>query len=388
MSKHLFAIMTTPYGTAANNRGENDGNITTLQKLLWKNEVHTTVSAEAIRWALRYYWQQLDEASVNRFWDNDKTDHRWQDPKWLGWNPDATNGVVYDDDDVLGFMEALAASKENDIAYAIPQRQRDLGEDVTAAEEEGDPKKVEKAQKKLEDFGKNLAKLEEKWKSLSEIPPSDDEKIKATISSLEREIKKLRKNMGLKGVTLNRRGALEVTRAISLSPFEGDITFNAKSGEKTTTSLYGTEVHATRYQYGIALTPDFLRDKSRVLKVVNALISLREVGGNHSRYLFDFSPDSVVFRWTDDFAPRMLYGFEMSPNGDVSFPALVQKVKDGDIDPKELFIGGSIVHSLDEETKKALAGAAISNGSSGGVKAAAEGVKKEIRKDLGLTEGK
>ena len=51
MSKHLFGIVVTPYGAAANNRGENEGNITTLQKLLWKGEVHTTVSAEAIRWA-------------------------------------------------------------------------------------------------------------------------------------------------------------------------------------------------------------------------------------------------------------------------------------------------------------------------------------------------
>lgn len=388
MSKHLFALVHTPYGTAANNRGETDGNITTLQKLLWKNEVHTTVSAEAIRWAFRYYWQQLDQTSVNRVWDNEKNDHKWTDPKWLGWNPDVRNGVIYDDDDVLGFMEALAASKENDIAYAIPQRQRDLREDVSAAEEEGDAKTVEKTIKKFDEFQKSLTALEAKWKALSEIQPSDDDAVKQKIASLENDVKKLRKSMGLKGVTLNRRGALEVTRAISLSPFEGDITFNAKSGEKTTTSLYGTEVHATRYQYGIALTPDSLRDKSRTLKVVDAVIRLGEVGGNHSRYLFDFSPDSVVFRWTDDFAPRMLYGFDMNPKGDVSFGALVQKVKDGDIDAKELFIGGAIVHSLDEETKKTLAGATISTGGAVGVKAAAEAVKKEIREDLDLTEGK
>src|SRR5262245_20396294 len=106
MSKHLFGLIVTPYGPAANNRGENDGNITTLQKLLWKNEVHTTVSAEAIRWALRYYWQEADKIPVNRVWDNDANDHRWQDRKWLGWNPDVTGGVVYTDDDVLGFMEA------------------------------------------------------------------------------------------------------------------------------------------------------------------------------------------------------------------------------------------------------------------------------------------
>ena len=48
MSKHLFGLCVTSLGTAANNRGDTEGNITTLQKLLWNGEVHTTVSAEAL----------------------------------------------------------------------------------------------------------------------------------------------------------------------------------------------------------------------------------------------------------------------------------------------------------------------------------------------------
>ena len=47
MSMHIFANIVTPFGTASNNRGETDGNTTTLQKLVWKSQVHTTVSAEA-----------------------------------------------------------------------------------------------------------------------------------------------------------------------------------------------------------------------------------------------------------------------------------------------------------------------------------------------------
>ena len=55
MSTHVFGAVVTGYGTAANNRGDNDGgNTTTLQKILWKGDVHSTVSAEAIRWALRF----------------------------------------------------------------------------------------------------------------------------------------------------------------------------------------------------------------------------------------------------------------------------------------------------------------------------------------------
>jgi CRISPR-associated protein Cst2 len=55
MGKHLFGLIVTDHGTAANNRGESEGNITTLQKILWNGEVHTTVSAEALRWAIRYH---------------------------------------------------------------------------------------------------------------------------------------------------------------------------------------------------------------------------------------------------------------------------------------------------------------------------------------------
>ena len=53
MSLHVFANIVTPYGTAANNRGETEGNVTTLQKLIWMGVPHTSISAEAIRFALR-----------------------------------------------------------------------------------------------------------------------------------------------------------------------------------------------------------------------------------------------------------------------------------------------------------------------------------------------
>ena len=354
MSKHLFGLIVTSYGAAANNRGENEGNITTLQKLLWKGDVHTTVSAEAIRWALRYFWEK-NGIQVNRQWNEDKYDHEWRDPSWAPWtstNEELRSQPTFIDDDVMGFMLAEAASTD--------------GSDV------------------LDSLKEDRKKADAQLKALSK-----DDKKSDLGKALQQQINESKSKIDVlsKGKTNKRRGALEVTRAISLSPFAGDITFNAKSGEKGSTSLYGTEVHATRYQYGIALTPQLLRDGSRVLSVIEAIVGLGDVGGNHSRFLFDFSPESVVFRWTDDFAPRMLYGFDMNEKGDVSFPALVQKVKDGDIDAKELFIGGSIVHSLDEETKKALAGATISNGGAVGVKVAAEALKKEIRKDLDLTEG-
>ena len=55
---NLFGNILTAYGVAANNLGENDRNVSKLQKLLWHGETHTTVSAEAIRWSLRYTWSR------------------------------------------------------------------------------------------------------------------------------------------------------------------------------------------------------------------------------------------------------------------------------------------------------------------------------------------
>lgn len=145
-----------------------------------------------------------------------------------------------------------------------------------------------------------------------------------------------------------------------------------------------TEVHATRYQYGIALTPEapYLRVPSRVFDVIDAVINLSEVAGNQSRFLYDFAPDSVVFRWTDDFAPRILYGFEMDAETNLSFPAVLEKVKvnNGDIKAGELYIGGKIVATLDEAAKQTLQGAFLHEG----VKAAAQRLKERIKTDLNL----
>ena len=261
MSIHVFGSILTANGIAANNRGESEGNISTLQKLLWKGQVHSTVSAEAIRWAIRYYWQ-MKGIEVNRVWNEDRQDHEWQDENWEGWKGDG--GKTFIDDDLLGFMRAEAGKTE-----------------------------------------------------------------------------------GAKGTAEKRRGCLEIARALSTTPFSGDLTFNAKSGEKGRTSLYGTEVHSTRYQYGFALTPERLRVPDRALQALDALVNLGEVAGNHSRFLFDFSPESIVLRITDDPAPRILYCFEENDRGEINASELVRKIQIGDVDPSEVFIGGKIAEEPD-----------------------------------------
>ncbi|MFN3360766.1 MAG: DevR family CRISPR-associated autoregulator [Pseudanabaenaceae cyanobacterium] len=303
MSWHLFGNILTSYGTAANNRGENEGNITTLQKILWQGEVHSTVSAEAIRWALRYYWQTCGHYEVNRRWNDFINDNEWQNENF--------DDTQYIDDDVLGFMRAEAAKAE-----------------ANDEEEPADGKKKKKS------------------------PP--------------------------KGTATVKRGVLEVTRAISTTPFAGDITFNAASGAKGRTSLYGAEVHATRYQYGFALTPNRLKVQSRIHAVLDGLTSLGKVGGNHSRFLYDFAPDSIILRWTHDFAPRILYCF-VEEDGMISVPDLLRRIEAEDIDPQELWVAGAITNTDDGEELKARGVNLFA-----GIKEAVTDLKAKINEDLNL----
>ena len=276
MSTHIFGMALTHEGTFSNNRGENEGNTNTLQKVIRNGDMFSTVSAEAIRYALRDGWQQAGEALNRRTLDHravEYTDRKFADDSW-------SNHL---DDDVLGFMHA-----------------------------------------------------------------KDD--------------------------TVSRRAPLEVTRAISITPWTGETMHNFASPGSNVSSDYeengkelklkdgvsphpfSVEVHHTRYQFGFALTPDSLgrsgnktlsvhtnKEKLRRIEVtLNGLASLRRVGGAHARYLADYSPEILILRVTTDPAPRMLYCFEQHEgSGNIRVCALEKKLG-RDINPKELIIGTAI----------------------------------------------
>jgi CRISPR-associated protein Cst2 len=297
MAQHVFAALLTPLGTASNNRGLTEGNVTTLQKLVWEGSVHTTVSAESIRFALR---RRLVEAGepTNRTYDEVQRSNSWVDPSFSRWS-EKSKEAPFADDDLLGYMAAEGAKQE-----------------------------------------------------------------------------------GEKGGAKVRRAVLEVTRAVSLTPWPGDVTFNAASPGATPSAQkkgsnpvpYGTEMHATRYQYGIALTPARLRVADRAATALRSLCALGEVAGNHGRFLFDFSPESVVFRITEDPAPRILYAFRQLDATTVAMPDILRKVKAGDIKPPELVIGGAIVSTLWKDDRAALEGVTIFDG----VRAACESACSRI----------
>lgn len=284
MSLHVFGAIVTAHGAAANNRGLTEGNTTTLQKLIWHGQVHTTVSAEAIRFALRR--QLADIEPCNRSFDPDGRVNNWQDPKFARWSGKSKD-VPFIDDDLLGFMAAEAAKEE-----------------------------------------------------------------------------------GGKGTITARRSVLEVTRAVSLTPWPGDVTFNAASPGATPSAQkkgsnpvpYATEMHATSYQYGFALTPASLRVPDRAAIALRALVALGSVAGNQGRFLFDFSPESIVFRFTHDPAPRILYAFAAENGGTVTIPDVMRKVAAGDVRADELVIGGAVAANLDDTARSTLKGASLHAG--------------------------
>ena len=167
--------------------------------------------------------------------------------------------------------------------------------------------------------------------------------------------------------TVSRRGNLEVTRAISTTPWTGEVMQNFASpgsnpiGNENPTP-YAVEVHHTRYQFGFALTPEALgrehncddkgnplesvhKGKERTKRVqatLDGLLNLRRVGGAHARYFSDYSPEAIILRVTDDPAPRMLYCFRQSDTGELSIRELIHKVEAGDINASELIIGTTL----------------------------------------------
>ncbi|MBP7676310.1 MAG: type I-B CRISPR-associated protein Cas7/Cst2/DevR [Thermoanaerobaculia bacterium] len=270
MSVHVFGAILTHFGTAANNRGLTEGNITTLQKLVWRGKVHTTVSAESIRFALRRYLGDVNGEACNRTYDEASRANLWADPEFKSWAGERP-AKTHIDDDLLGFMSAEGAKQEGD-----------------------------------------------------------------------------------KGTAKVRRAVLEITRAVSLEPWPGDVTFNAASPGATPSAQkkgsnpvpYGTEMHATRYQYGFALTPEKLSVPLRAAHAIRGLCELGEVAGNHGRFLYDFSPESVVFRVSHDPAPRILYCFEAAADGQLGIDDLLRKVGAGDVTAKELVVGGAVASQL------------------------------------------
>lgn len=309
---YLYGTILTSEAVAANNRGDNIGNTTTLQKVFHQDDLHTSVSAEAIRFALRYRFQLEASDSVNRSYNSSDGKVNFIDEKRKDWNPEGNR--VFIDDDLMGFMDAQAAEKEK--------------EDEVDIEEEADAPKGKKKEKP-------------------------------------------------KGKTTKRQSPLAVGRAVSLRPYRGELSFNCLSGEKKKgqLSLYSAEMHTTEYQYSFALNLGDVVKKAHIYKLIDAIIDPPQVAGNHSRFAYDFSPESIILRLTNAHSSKIQNCFEHDQkNRTYTIEKLIKRVESGDIPVDELIIGGDVYHTEEGEKLKELGVTAIFPG----IIAAANAVRQRI----------
>lgn len=319
---YLYGTVLTSEAVAANNRGDNIGNTTTLQKVFHRDDLHTSVSGEAIRFALRYRFQ-LEDLPVNRTYNPDTGKVRFVDSEWIDWNPEENEFV---DDDLMGFMNAAAAKSEGE------------DEDAGAAKE------------------------------------------------TTQEDKKTTRGRGAKkGKAYKHTSPLAVGRAVSLRPYRGELSYNAasrKEGEKTKKgdveaaglSLYNAEMHTTEYQYFFGLNLNDVIAKENVNHLIDAIIDPPPVGGNHARFAYDFSPASIVMRITRAHSSKIQNCFEHDEETrGYTVKKLIARVESGDVPADELIIGGELADTEEGKKLKEL-GVSVHKG----VRAAANEVQSRI----------
>ncbi|KYF63305.1 CRISPR-associated protein [Sorangium cellulosum] len=288
-TNYLYGTVLTGEAVAANNRGENIGNTTTLQKVFHQDDLHTSVSAEAIRFAIRYRFQ-LQGLRVNRSYDGGLGKLVYVDEKRTGWDP---SREVFVDDDLMGFMDAVAAAKE---------REEEEGDE---AEDDADASGAKATGKK----GKQAARPK------------------------------------ARGKTTKRPSPLAVGRAVSLRPYRGELSYNAVSGDKTENklSLYSAEMHTTEYQYSFGLNLGDVVDKRNIGHLVDAILDPPSVAGNHARFAYDFSPASIVLRLTHAHSSRIQNCFDHDEaRRTYKVDRLLHRVQSGDVPAGELIVAGEI----------------------------------------------
>jgi len=265
---YLYGTVLTGEAVAANNRGDNMGNITTLQKVFLEDDVHTSVSAEAIRFAIRYRFQ-MEQLPVNRKYIDGKLIYEDEKRTYLA---ESLENILIDDD-LMGYMDAAAAKAE-----------------------------------KEDEEGKSNGKK-------------------------------------AKGKATKRQSPLAVSRAVSLRPYRGELSFNAVSGEKEKgkLSLYGAEMHTTEYQYSFGLNLNDVVVKEHIGHFIDAIADMPPVAGNHSRFAYDFSPASIVLRVTRAHSPKIQQCFvhDEETRG-YRIDRLLRKVESGDIPATEIIVGGEV----------------------------------------------
>ncbi|MGI9105909.1 MAG: type I-B CRISPR-associated protein Cas7/Cst2/DevR [Pyrinomonadaceae bacterium] len=280
--KSIYGCVLTNVAPASNYRGETVGTRNVLQKLvLPSKELHTIVSAEAIRNRLREMLRDDLPKNINR----SRIINSESDQLTVKFN-DLPNRNKFADDMLFGFL-MIDRSKKEKVKTGETEKQGDSMLRVNYA-------------LSIDSFPHHFNK------TMHQSPvASNDSAYKNAGSSvpIEREVH----------VT-----AFQYPFGINLN----DLRLLPKWDEKD-------EVATKEKKRWIAL-------------LLRAIGELNNVGGGHARTMYPFAPVSIVLRLTHRRAPEFdLYGFKT--NVEESQKELIESLKNGLLPAKEFYIGGKIV---------------------------------------------
>jgi CRISPR-associated protein Cst2 len=278
--KSIYGCVLTNVAPASNYRGETVGSRNVLQKLVLPNkELHTIVSAEAIRNRLREMLRDDLPKKMNRSRViNADTDQLTVKMEGL---PDRNN---FADDLLFGFL-MIDSNKKEQLKKEKKEKQGDSMLRVNYA-------------LSLDPFPHHFNK------TMHQSPKITGAYSNATDSAvIEREVH----------VT-----AFQYPFGINLN----DLRFLPKWDEKNE--------EATKEK------------KKWIALLLRTIGELNSVGGGHARTMYPFAPVSIVLRLTHRRAPEFdIYGFK--PSVEESQQELIASLKDGLLPAEEFYIGGKIV---------------------------------------------
>jgi CRISPR-associated protein Cst2 len=248
---------------AANNRGENVGNMQTLQRIRTPRGERTVLSGYSIKYAIRLAMQQLGA----RMWRRVDTDRVLID--------DSLAGFIYGDNHSTGLTNAEPETPfgYDDGAFGFMRADKEKGEDDTDTD-------VKKAKGKKE-----------------------------------------------KAKTLKIVGAVEVSPAISTTLYNQNPAFIRGLKADGHLAPFSVERHYTRYQYTITVNvPDAKKKGFDFPRFLEALRSL-PVGGSHASNASEITPEILVYRFHKAPGRGGLYlgvNMDMAPDAPVDVAPLVE----------------------------------------------------------------
>jgi CRISPR-associated protein Cas7/Cst2/DevR subtype I-B len=369
MSLHLFGTVLTTRAIAANNRGENDGSATTLQKVIRDGDLYSTVSAEAIRYALREAWLEDDEAVLNRRVSHNGNE--WQDKNFgRGWEK-------YIDNDVLGFMNAKEETVSRrgvlEVSRAVSMTPwpgtlsanfASPGSNPGVTHDYPIPYQAEMHDTRYQyTFALTPNAMEGALPADMETRLTDKQRTEwreaeGQLENTERLLKQAKQE--LKKLTEEKKKGAKKNNSEIILPEEDQPESGARSkkpgkkkGEKSeldqqierqkqlvddqTARMKALEIELQQLERPLRV-PSILK---RVTQTLRAIQNLRRVGGNHGRFLYDFSPEVMVLRVTEDPAPRVMLCFDENDRGEMSLAKLVARMQgdEKDVEPVEIVVG-------------------------------------------------